>query len=691
MRINLPKQSKRTVRQWRKRRQQLLKEIKQLNTNKFPLTEDARKERLKKSRREVAFLNQKIRKLLAKQKVLSKKQLVKYEKVTGITQGHNKTLIKYSIANDVVNMWRPVNPQAAERLGSSLLPYMGKGMNVKGKSSEFSLLAGDVPCDAGLSKLAVKDPDRVAEYQLKNEEALKKDQKTYAELQPTPDNIAAINEQLLLTSVVKQVEKDGQQHDVYYAYTAANTIMQDDNGEPVFMVRDPANDNHYFFYQPASQAFTPTSQPLAEGCQANTVEIMAYRQLSFDDGQLVESTYPVTADYDELASAARKIFPMFNNTEIQASFSQVMYQRLARGEAFDPVTFVSELILSYELAQKRSHREAVISQQQPLMGKVTDWQRASKAHLKAETQGATNHGPETTNPWPEKFAEDKHPVYLPNGQVRVLNNEQEVCDFINEQRALGFPLDVNPKWGWKKNSAKGQLFIPNERFNWQTVREDLELLHGQIQSQEEALATVLGRYNIKDSQSNLDAILRYVDEGAEGYLSLEKNSESMGIHVVYEQLSIVAVQILKLRRARAAYVAQMAMMHLQSKIEALRLEADIVYSECLNSAEEMPVETPKEAEFRREVMARVQSGEREHRGRMIAELETQLAQAQDDFFDQYDELDVISKETIRLAGIMSSSGMANLLGNVGTFAVQAGNGQVSDVVDPNLGYNLRMS
>ena len=153
----------------------------------------------------------------------------------------------------------------------------------------------------------------------------------------------------------------------------------------------------------------------------------------------------------------------------------------------DSVELSADLIFDYELREKRERHEALLSLQQPQMGIITDWHRAAKAHLKVETQCATNHGAEVNNPFPEKLTWGNYAVHLPDSSVIILKNEKEICQFINQQRTLGFPLDVNPKWGWEINQ-EGILFVPDTRFDWQFVHEELALLHKTIESQEDELA-----------------------------------------------------------------------------------------------------------------------------------------------------------------------------------------------------------
>lgn len=70
---------------------------------------------------------------------------------TGMTEEHESIFQKFSVANEVISIWRPINEEAADRLSHG---YIGKAIFTKGKSSAFGTIAADIPVDVRLSKIA---------------------------------------------------------------------------------------------------------------------------------------------------------------------------------------------------------------------------------------------------------------------------------------------------------------------------------------------------------------------------------------------------------------------------------------------------------------------------------------------------------------------------------------------------------
>jgi hypothetical protein len=109
------------------------------------------------------------------------------------------------------------------------------------------------------------------------------------------------------------------------------------------------------------------------------------------------------------------------------------------------------------------------------MGNVTDSQYAIKTWEKGETEGVTNHAPETTNRNPENLKDgERYPAFYPeNGvvNIKVIDTVQGLCDFTNEWRKKGYPMDVNPRYLWLRD--RGDLFIPSES-TYQGIKMDWE-------------------------------------------------------------------------------------------------------------------------------------------------------------------------------------------------------------------------
>src|SRR5579872_146326 len=155
---------------------------------------------------------------------------------SGMTHQHSLTLSKFAAANDVIVIWRPINKNAAGRLDRAINPYMGKGLNTKGKSSEFGPIAGDIPLEAGLSKVAITDTDHIPKFNTKNQEALQKDQEKYETIKDkiTDKNIGEMNDLLLVTSVNKKTS-DGKTI-YFFADENNNIVWNDQTNMPVFAI-----------------------------------------------------------------------------------------------------------------------------------------------------------------------------------------------------------------------------------------------------------------------------------------------------------------------------------------------------------------------------------------------------------------------------------------------------------------------
>lgn len=71
----------------------------------------------------------------------------------GILLRHIKQIQRYNNRLNWLIMLRPINKDVAGKLHAG---SRGKIISIKGKSSEFIFLAGDIPFEAGLSKLGSK-------------------------------------------------------------------------------------------------------------------------------------------------------------------------------------------------------------------------------------------------------------------------------------------------------------------------------------------------------------------------------------------------------------------------------------------------------------------------------------------------------------------------------------------------------
>jgi hypothetical protein len=194
---------------------------------------------------------------------------------SGMVHQHSLTFSKFASANDMVVIWRPINKNAASRLGRSINPYMGKSLNIKTKSSEFGPIAGDIPCAAGLSKLAITEPNRVSELDEKNKVALDLDNEKYQQVKNNikKDNLAEINDLLLLKSVQKKTS-DGKLI-YYFADNQDQVVWNEQKTSPLFAIQT-GEKNKWLFYREETQDFDLRAS--STQIQPTPIQIMAYRQ-----------------------------------------------------------------------------------------------------------------------------------------------------------------------------------------------------------------------------------------------------------------------------------------------------------------------------------------------------------------------------------------------------------------------------
>jgi hypothetical protein len=120
---------------------------------------------------------------------------------TGIVFNDGQTLKEFVIANSMISIWRPVNRNSAKLLSQQF--FMGKGLNVKAKSSEFGPVSGFIPFDVHLSKIAGRDITEINAAQKKNDDLIMRDQIAIQSLSGTTQKIIDIetNDKLLVTKI----------------------------------------------------------------------------------------------------------------------------------------------------------------------------------------------------------------------------------------------------------------------------------------------------------------------------------------------------------------------------------------------------------------------------------------------------------------------------------------------------------
>jgi len=564
----------------------------------------------------------------------------------GMVHRHSQIFSKFAAINQVILLWRPINEEVAKRLSDEANLYKGKGLNTKGKSSEFGPIAGDIPHLAALSKLASTNPSRINEFQEKNNHALEESEQVYRKIRETinSDNRDSINDLFLITKVNKKI--DG--NILYYVSDEKGHIVWNKKENiPFFLMK---SQKQWLQYSSATKTFN-THFTLKKNWRVNEVEVMAYRQFEVDThNQASEKTYLITADYDALVYAPRKVFPFHNNQEIYTTYSKVLFQAMSeiatnKEAKIDWLALAVEPILKYEEKLKEEHREAILNSQQPNMGVVNEMQRAITAYFKKDTGGGTNHGPEVNNPYPEKFPIGNYLVHLPTG-MSMLHNEQEICDFINQKRAEGFPLDVNPKWGWDvEQQPPHRLFIPAHRFDWDSVHTEIARQHARFLSLKNQFDDACKKYDVANSEANQKLLVDFSDQlinddqtPAPQLEKIQKPHELMP----REHMILLVDLATEMLESEMQYIAEVDIMQTKVAIEKLRLEPDIIYSHEDFTSENM-VETEYEMQLREKVEKEILRLEYERRQEKIKEQGKKLLEQKNDYQDTYLKLSIIEE------------------------------------------------
>jgi hypothetical protein len=499
---------------------------------------------------------------------------------------------------------------------------IGKALYTKAKSSNFGPIAGDIPFDVRLSKLVEDNEakENIPYFQKLNEDALTASEGEYKPWKGkvSKNNMADFNNNYLMTTVPK---KDEQGREVYFLLGQDKNIVTTNDNIPQFVVKDNISTSKYYFYNNLTHKFNTEPGILPENSEIELVQIMAYRYFTPEKGEI---TRPITADYDELMSASRKVYPLHINTELQTTYtieSEVitieMKSLLAQLEArIDKNEIITKNdislirsnidepnilpVLEYERKLKRHNRETANRQ---AMGQVNDWQRDVKTYLKEETEGATNHGPEVNNPFPEDITKDvTYVAFIPEGKgIELIHGEKELCQFINNWREQGFPLDINPKWGWEIDE-QGKLYISTKETSWKNVLQEIYDLKQKVHNLEEELASKMRTLGLQPIDDNIE------------YLSLLKNLLTLDNDITKNnshRMRNVFLNSLKLTIDKSAfiipnevevdnldnrqktliimrkqYLSVIDLMNKLVEIKRLELEPDIVYSDFMNPKNE---------------------------------------------------------------------------------------------------------
>ena len=537
---------------------------------------------------------------------------------------------------------------------------MGKGLNIKAKSSEFGPISGLIPLNAELSKMSsdVTLATKLHDKTKQTEERLRKDGRTYQEYmekiearkeEMTQKEIQSFNDQLLVSSVkvadhdentIYYLEEDGE---VAWQINAEGTKVS-----PLFIVQKRGA---YYLYNDLTKEFDieygdiGTNKPVA-------VEVLAYRQLELGKNaqgelEIRESKKILTADYDELVSSPKKFFPFHNNDEIRTMLSRKDFVRAlkTRGKITSK-DLVTQLVLNYEIQAKNIWRETFLLEDQPYMGLVTEEQLTIKAVLKMDTGSHTSHGPEVNNPYPEPFSDrEKYLVFLPEGKITALRGEENICRFINKKRREGFPLAVNPKWGWEMDE-NGDLYVPEVKFNWINVYKFID----ELERKSNVLAgEILGSYGFDLSKENRRALKNSIEasefltdsqecigmiESREVFITEKSRESFLKLHGFLKQLQLEE-RIIKI----------------EAKILQLRTEPCIIYSQHPDSEGDTFEESEEIAKIAHDIQLR----EKALRNRQIQSFEAQRDEKTRQYKEDYGEERIVLQELLSISDIRNDS------------------------------------
>ncbi len=362
-------------------------------------------------------------------------------------------LIKSAESNNYVSFYRPINKNAGDKI--ELGTHAGKGLNVKGKSSNFGPIAGEVPLDPRLSKLFEQEkpedtPEEKPPYkyyydevsdQLGNDTKIKNAAAEVTSEEESKKFLDDYGDYKFCSAIKKTVkvlqinnvetgaleyrlsydENQRNEHILYYfrAKSDDNVIdvkskilSTEDPKKPVFAIKI---EGKFFFLDLTSGTFSKNTDLEREATEFEQaeVEVLSYTKFSpkFVDGKIVlnPKKYVITADYDELASSGQKIIPIANHDHISGISRELFLKRRH-------IMMASEALGSHE---SDKNKEFSIRNFFAGLGAVTEIERNLKTTLKIDTNASTSHGPEIGNPNPEPFSDDDdYPVIIPNLRIR---------------------------------------------------------------------------------------------------------------------------------------------------------------------------------------------------------------------------------------------------------------------------------
>lgn len=308
---------------------------------------------------------------------------------SGITLKHWQDF-KEAAATQGFIFVRPVNPLATRLIEEGAAT---KAMDIHGKSADWGPQAGFIPADQGLSKKAGQKAE-VAKGNASVAESLKLKHVGEAPLELSPSRVAELQSRGLLPADATNGE----------AFTAPGgkgqeyrfkLVEVEGEGQPKYkvLVQNPGEkdftDLKVLGYTREGHAFQPATVP----------------QSNVD---------PVTADYDLFATCPHR----------------------------------DDLLAAGDLAEAYKEGDGIRDKVAEGLGKLTEWDERTMDMLNEKMQGAegprvVNHGPETSNPFPE--ADPEIVMFTPSGRARTVARE-DLPQIWRDMFAEGYVVPHNEAW-----------------------------------------------------------------------------------------------------------------------------------------------------------------------------------------------------------------------------------------------------
>jgi len=343
--------------------------------------------------------------------------------------------------------------------------------------------------------------------------------------------VKKFNSAKIVKLVTKQVKLNEEKYELHYAINIDGDPARDNEGRPIFIIKK----SNWFGLSTAFLKYDYDSKQyeLTASCNTQPVEILTYTEIRLNEttkrieeinGKPSECLYSITSDYDILTCAKQ------NNQEEKVAFdAQILFKHLMEERRTLSQEDINRVYSTCNEIQKLENRTTTYNDQE--QGIVTDDESKIVEELNQVTNGAINHGPETNNPFPEEFKPDEeYLVFLPNNyellaalefigkEVKTYpittkkegnkNNshnheeekkseesfnrttydshflilggkgksaeeiEQDICGFINLARHFGYPLPINPRWGWTKSFKLEENFTDEDLMEY--IKSDLD-------------------------------------------------------------------------------------------------------------------------------------------------------------------------------------------------------------------------